>query len=160
MRGADTTAAHVNKLADQHRIQISEELREPLESNAVTLCPDMWTDPVRQISYLGIAATFVDQQFQFRSYDLSCCPFEEEDKSAESVIAVSIVVSCHLNHSPFLGNAKRIEQIRYHRFICSSICERSRFQLRQSIEEFYFLFLFRASAEQHIGNLFLPKSVN
>jgi hypothetical protein len=39
--GADTIAAHVSKLADQHRARVSEELLEPLENDAVTFCPDM-----------------------------------------------------------------------------------------------------------------------
>jgi hypothetical protein len=93
LRGADTTAAHVAKLADQHRARISEELLEPLESEAIAFCPDMWSDPVRQFSYLGIAATFVNDQFEYRSYDLCCSPYEEEDKMAESIISVSTFFS-------------------------------------------------------------------
>ena len=106
--GADTTAAHVAKLADQHRIRITEELREPLASEAITFCPDMWSDPVHQVSYLGIAATFVNDQFAFRSYDLCCSPFEEEDKTADSIIAVSISFSIHVNYLYLLGITKRI----------------------------------------------------
>ena len=52
----------------------------------------MWSDSVRQVSYLGITATFVNDQFEYRSYDRCCAPFEEDDKTAESVIAVSVVV--------------------------------------------------------------------
>ncbi|CAF0821064.1 unnamed protein product [Rotaria sordida] len=87
LRGADATAAHVSKLAEEHRVRISEELLEPLENDAITFCPDMWSDPIRQISYLGITITLVNDQFQFRSYDLCCSPFEEEDKTAESILA-------------------------------------------------------------------------
>ncbi|CAF3139609.1 unnamed protein product [Rotaria sp. Silwood2] len=87
LRGADVTAAHSSKLAEDHRARISEELLEPLENDAVTFCPDMWSDPVHQVSYLGITATFVNDQFEFRSYDLCCSPFEEEDKTAESILA-------------------------------------------------------------------------
>ena len=90
LRGADTIAAHVSKLADQHRARVSEELLEPLENDAVTFCPDMWSDPVRQVSYLGITATLVNNRFEFRSYDLCCSPFEEEDKHAESIVLVCI----------------------------------------------------------------------
>lgn len=90
LRGADTTAVHVAKLADQHRTRISEELVEPLENEAVAFCPDMWSDPIRQISYLGITANFINDRFEFQSYDLCCSPFEEEDKTAESIVCVSI----------------------------------------------------------------------
>jgi hypothetical protein len=118
LRGADTTVAHVSKLADQHRVRISEELREPLENDAITFCPDMWSDPVRQVSYLGISTTFVNDQFEFRSYDLCCSPFEEDDKTAESIIAVRIFFSSLSNYLNFLGIAKRIENIRHYRYIC------------------------------------------
>lgn len=89
LRGADVTAEHVSKLANEHRCRITKELVEPMENDAVTFCPDMWSDPVRQISYLGISVAFVDDQYQYRSYDLCCSPFEEEDKSSESIITVS-----------------------------------------------------------------------
>lgn len=89
LRGADVTAAHVKKLADQHRSRITKELIEPLENDAITFCPDMWSDPIRQVSYLGITATFINDQFEYRSYDLCCSPFEEEDKTSESIISVS-----------------------------------------------------------------------
>ncbi|CAF4177497.1 unnamed protein product [Rotaria sordida] len=72
LRGADATAAHVSKLAEEHRVRISEELLEPLENDAITFCPDMWSDPIRQISYLGITITLVNDQFQFRSYLRKC----------------------------------------------------------------------------------------
>ncbi|CAF1450309.1 unnamed protein product [Adineta ricciae] len=86
LRGADATAAHVSKLADQHRIRISENLIEPLENEAVTFIPDLWSDPVHQVSYLGVSATFVNDRFEYRSYDLCCSPFEEEDKTAENIL--------------------------------------------------------------------------
>jgi hypothetical protein len=99
LRGADTTAAHVSKLADQHRVRISAELIEPIENNAISFCPDMWSDSVRRMSYLGITTTVINDQFEFRSYDLCCSPFEEEDKTAESIISVrSSVVYSYSNH--------------------------------------------------------------
>jgi hypothetical protein len=113
LRGADTISAHVSKLADQHRARISEELLEPLENDAVAFCPDLWSDPVHQISFLGIAATFVNDQFEFRSYDLCCSPFEEEDKTAESIILVSIFFSFHSNYLYFLGIRKRIKKVQH-----------------------------------------------
>ncbi|CAF3625513.1 unnamed protein product [Rotaria socialis] len=96
LRGADTTATYVSKLADQHRARISEEIREPLENDAITFCPDMWSDPVRQVSYLGITTTFVNDRFEFRSYDLCCSPFEEDDKTAESILVAQTTCSSDL----------------------------------------------------------------
>ncbi|CAM4829953.1 unnamed protein product [Rotaria magnacalcarata] len=88
LRGADVTAEHVSTLANKHRCRITKVLTEPIENDAVTFCPDIWSDPIRQISYLCISVAFVDDQYQYRSYDLCCSPFEEEDKSSESIIAV------------------------------------------------------------------------
>ncbi|CAF4194750.1 unnamed protein product [Rotaria magnacalcarata] len=88
LRGADVTAEHVSTLANKHRCRITKVLAEPIENDAVTFCPDIWSDPIRQISYLCISVAFVDDQYQYRSYDLCCSPFEEEDKSSESIIAV------------------------------------------------------------------------
>ena len=102
LRGADVTVSHVAKLADQHRARTGEELLETLESEAVAFCPDLWSDPIHQVSYLGIAVTFVNDQFEFLSYDLCCSPFEEEDKTAESIIAVSIFFSSHFNYFVYL----------------------------------------------------------
>lgn len=117
MRGADTTATHVAKLADQERARLSELLLEPLESEAVTICPDMWTDSVRQVSYLGMAASFVNDQFEYHYFDLCCSPFEEEDKTSESVLNVSKTFSVIWNDRFCLGNQERIAKIQYHRFI-------------------------------------------
>jgi len=84
-----STALHVAKLADEYRSKIRQELIEPIEHQALTVCPDLWTDPYRQISYLGISVCFVNDQNQFRFYDLCCSPFTENDKTAPSIISVS-----------------------------------------------------------------------
>jgi hypothetical protein len=55
----------------------------------VTVCPDLWTDPYRQISYLGIFVCFTNDKYQFLTYDLCCSPFVENDKTAPNIIAVS-----------------------------------------------------------------------
>jgi len=80
---------HVAKVADEYRLRIRQELIEPLENQAVTVCPDLWTDKYRQISYLGISVCFTNDKYQFLTYDLCCAPFTENDKTAPSVIAVS-----------------------------------------------------------------------
>ncbi|CAF4660574.1 unnamed protein product, partial [Rotaria magnacalcarata] len=67
LRGADVTAEHVSTLANKHRCRITKVLTEPIENDAVTFCPDIWSDPIRQISYLCISVAFVDDQYQYRS---------------------------------------------------------------------------------------------
>ncbi|CAF1502955.1 unnamed protein product [Adineta ricciae] len=82
----DVVAAHVFKLAGQHRVQIGEELVEPLASDAVAFCPYLRSDSIHQIFDLGIAAALVNDEFEYRSYDLCCSPFEEDDKTAARVV--------------------------------------------------------------------------
>ncbi|CAF4527343.1 unnamed protein product, partial [Rotaria sp. Silwood2] len=84
---AHSTSLHVAKLADEYRLKIRQELIEPLDNQAVTVCPDLWTDPYRQISYLGISVCFTNSQYQFFTYDLCCSPFVENNKTASSIIA-------------------------------------------------------------------------
>jgi hypothetical protein len=84
-----TTSSHVAKLADEYRLKIRQQLIEPLDNQAVTVCPDLWTDPYRQISYLGISVCFTNDQYKFLTYDLCCSPFVQKDKTATSIIAVS-----------------------------------------------------------------------
>ena len=91
LRGVDAVAAYISILADQHRALITEELKEQLENDAISFCPDLRTDPLRQISHLDITTTFINNRFEFRSYDLCCAPFEEENKSVESIVIVSML---------------------------------------------------------------------
>ncbi|CAF4446603.1 unnamed protein product, partial [Rotaria sp. Silwood2] len=70
--------------AQQNKIR--QELIERLENQAVTICPNLWSDPYRQISYLGISICFTNEKFQYLTYDLCCCPFVEDDKSAPNII--------------------------------------------------------------------------
>ncbi|CAF3671087.1 unnamed protein product [Rotaria sordida] len=80
-------SSHIAGLADECRAKVRQELIEPLENQAVTVCPDLWTDPYRQISYLGISVCFTNDKYQFITYDLCCAPFTENDKKAPSIIA-------------------------------------------------------------------------
>lgn len=89
MYSAHSTSLHVGKLADEYRLKIRQELVEPLENQAVTVCPDLWTDSYRQISYLGISVCFTDDKYQFLTYDLCCAPFTENDKTAPNIIVVN-----------------------------------------------------------------------
>ncbi|CAF3430768.1 unnamed protein product, partial [Rotaria socialis] len=78
-------ARHRHGNIDVDQVLRVKELVEPLENDGITFCPDMWSDPVHQVSYLGIVTTFVNDQFEYRSYHLCCCPFEEEDKTSKSI---------------------------------------------------------------------------
>ena len=91
LRSVDAVATYISILAGQHRALITEELKEQVENDAISFCPDLWTDPLRQISYLDITTMFINNRFEFRSYDLCCAPFEEENKSAESIAIVSML---------------------------------------------------------------------
>ena len=113
LRSADVITAHVSKLADQHRAHISEELVEPLASDAVAFCPDLWSDPIHQISYLGIAVTLVNDQFEYRSYNLCCSPYEGDDKTAGNIIVVSVFLSSPCNYLFFLGVKQSIRTIQH-----------------------------------------------
>jgi hypothetical protein len=104
---ANTTSSHIAKLADEYRCQIREQLIEPLSKQAVTICPDIWTDSYRQISYLGISVCFTDENYQFKTYDLCCYPFDETDKSAENVLIVSSKYSYVNDYSSFFRLSKR-----------------------------------------------------
>ena len=73
---------------------------EPLESQTITVSPDLWTERYRQVTYLGITLCFTDKEFQFSTYDLCCCPFIEDDKTAENIIVVSSLSL--LEHYSFL----------------------------------------------------------
>ncbi|CAF3441364.1 unnamed protein product [Rotaria socialis] len=73
-------------IANEYRSNIRQKLIEPLLQQAVTICPNMWSDSHRQVSYLGISVCFTDENYQFFAYDLCCQPYTEADKSAENII--------------------------------------------------------------------------
>jgi hypothetical protein len=89
LRGADTLANHIYELADESREKLKEILKEPLENGAVCVSPDLWSDNHRKISYLGITATFVNQQFEYKVADLCCKPFEGDNQSGKNLLFVS-----------------------------------------------------------------------
>ena len=93
---------HITELADEYRTEVRQELIESLENQAVTICPHLWTDPYRQISYLGISVCFTNDKYQFITYDLCCAPFTENDKKVESIIVVSsLFFKVHCYHIIF-----------------------------------------------------------
>ena len=92
LRSRHTVGRNVNELAASYRQMIKEKLIEPLKAQSVTICPDFWSDPYKNISYLGLHVTFVDSQHQFYSIDLFCRPFIGV-KSGDCVIKVSDAIS-------------------------------------------------------------------
>ena len=102
-----TVSSHIGKLADEYRLKIREQLIEPLASQAVTICPDLWSDPFRQISYLGISVCFTNDKYQFINFDLCCCPYTESNKSAPNIIIVSpLIFVVHRILFLFIGYSK------------------------------------------------------
>jgi len=90
---SDVISSHVVKLANDYRSQIRQQLIEPLSQKAVTICPDLWSDSYRQVSYLRVSVCFTDEKYQFLTYDLCCYPYTENDKSAVNIILVSSKIS-------------------------------------------------------------------
>ncbi len=90
LRSADTLANHIYELAEESRGKLNEILKEPLESGAVCVSPDLWSDNHRKISYLGMTATFVNQQFEYKVADLCCKPFTGDDQSGKNLLIVSV----------------------------------------------------------------------
>lgn len=69
-------------------------LIEPLQARAVTICPDFWSDPYRNISYLGLNVSFVDADYKLFSVDLFCRPFVGV-KSSDLLLKVSYSSDLH-----------------------------------------------------------------
>ncbi len=99
-------------------------MKEPLESGAVCVSPDMWSDSHRQIPYLGMTTTFVNRQFEFKVADLCCRPFTGDNQSGKNVLIVSVTFLCHVSFSRyirtndvffsyFLGYSKSIRTVWY-----------------------------------------------
>jgi len=94
LRSADTLSKHIYELAEKARSELKEILKESLESGAVCVSPDMWSDSHRQVPYLGMTTTFVNHEFKFKVIDLCCRPFTGDDQSAKNVLIVSKISFC------------------------------------------------------------------
>ena len=90
LRGADVLSDHAYQLADSCRSKIRAMLKEPYEAGAVCVSPDLWSDSYKQISYLGLTASFVDDQHFYKTVELCCKPYTEIDHSAANLLSVSI----------------------------------------------------------------------
>ncbi|CAF5064551.1 unnamed protein product, partial [Rotaria sp. Silwood1] len=85
-RGADTISNHIYDLADDYRLKLKDILREPLESGAICVSPDLWSDDHKKISYLGITAMFTTSNYEYKTVDLCCKPFVGDDQMWEKYI--------------------------------------------------------------------------
>ncbi|CAF3998528.1 unnamed protein product, partial [Rotaria sp. Silwood1] len=88
LRGAKTISSHISDLATTERSRIRTLLINLLENGTLCLCPDLWTDKHRQVHYLGITASFVDDAYGLYNIDLCCYPFPSVAKTAENIITV------------------------------------------------------------------------
>ncbi|CAF4807785.1 unnamed protein product, partial [Rotaria sp. Silwood2] len=70
-----TIGRSVKDLADKYRLELKEELTEPLHAKAVTIAPDFWQNKYNQQAYLGLNITYVHINHQYKSVDLFCRPF-------------------------------------------------------------------------------------
>lgn len=87
-----TISNNVHRLADEYRSFLRSILVEQAASGCLCLCPDLWSGKHRKVNYLGLTAVFVDTNHELFSVDLCCCEYEENDKTSESVLRVSISI--------------------------------------------------------------------
>jgi hypothetical protein len=90
LRSSTTISSHIHELADTERARLKNLLSLATKNGSLCLCPDLWTDSNRQCSYLGITASFVDDEYHLHNIDLCCHPFPNVRKTAENIIIVSI----------------------------------------------------------------------
>jgi hypothetical protein len=88
LRSRQTVVRTVNDLALKYRLDLKNELREPLKSKSVTICPDFWSNKYNQQSFLGLNITYVTIENEFKCIDLFCIPFNGV-KSHDAILAVS-----------------------------------------------------------------------
>ncbi|CAF4794284.1 unnamed protein product [Rotaria sp. Silwood1] len=73
-----TISRSITNLAQNYREQLIDVMKEPIKSGSITLSPDMWNDKFRQLSYLGVTATFTDINLKFKKFTLCCRSFPVE----------------------------------------------------------------------------------
>ncbi|CAF1407781.1 unnamed protein product [Adineta steineri] len=67
---------------DEYRLKTRQQLIEPLENQAVTICPDLWSDKFRQISYLDQRTHFVTAPKPYSTTKCAAHQFNNVDKSS------------------------------------------------------------------------------
>lgn len=83
-----TVSNHIYGLANRYRATLSEQLKDAYAHGSLTICPDMWSDRHNKVAYLGVSATYVDQEYRFHSIDLFCQAYQEDDKKSENILLV------------------------------------------------------------------------
>ncbi|CAF4557748.1 unnamed protein product [Rotaria socialis] len=73
-------------LTDEYRTILKGILKEPYENRCICICPDLWPDSYKQISYMGISISFVDKDCNYKSLDLCCRPYMESDHSDANIL--------------------------------------------------------------------------
>jgi len=83
-----TIRNEINRMAEEERQQLKQQLIDVAEVGGLCLSPDIWTDSYRKVSYLGATAHYVDENYQFHSIDLFCVEFKAKKKSGEEILKV------------------------------------------------------------------------
>ena len=89
-RSSTTISSCIHELADNERAPLKKLLASAAKNGSLCLCPYLWTDSNRQCSYVGITASFVDDDYHLHNVDLCCHLFPNVRKTAENIIMVSI----------------------------------------------------------------------
>lgn len=75
LRGRLTVTRTVEELAHKYRTILMNELREPMKTKSITVAPDFWTSKYNQQAYLGVNITYINYDYEFKTVDLFCIPF-------------------------------------------------------------------------------------
>jgi hypothetical protein len=75
----------IARQANEIRQRLGVKLRNAAIQGCLAISPDLWSDKFKQNSYLGLTAHCVDDYHVLRSIDLSCEPYNEINKRANSV---------------------------------------------------------------------------
>ncbi len=89
-----TVSRCITDQTQNYREQLVDLIKEPVKSRSLTLSPDMWNDKFRQLSYLGVTATFIDRNLKLKKFTLCCCSFPVElTKMGDNISKVRIFSS-------------------------------------------------------------------
>lgn len=84
-----TVSRDISNQAREFHQQLTDLIKEPVNNQSITLSPDLWTDRYKQLSYLGITATFIDFNLKFRKLVLCCRCFPVDlPKTGENISKV------------------------------------------------------------------------
>jgi hypothetical protein len=87
-----TISNNVSRLANHYRSLVRPILIEQAEAGVLTVCPDLWTDSLKKVNYLGLTVYFVTSNYELISFDLCCSRYDEVDKTGASVLKVSKLI--------------------------------------------------------------------